>query len=74
MLSTVYYISSGVSSGIGRVTTGKLAKQGCQVLGTVRNIAKALPLPGVQLVEMDVSDDVSVQRGIQFVIERAKRI
>jgi NAD(P)-dependent dehydrogenase (short-subunit alcohol dehydrogenase family) len=67
-------VVTGVSSGIGRVTAEKLAKQGCKVFGTVRNISKATPLPGVQLIEMDVQDDASVQRGIQFVIDRAKRI
>jgi NAD(P)-dependent dehydrogenase (short-subunit alcohol dehydrogenase family) len=67
-------VVTGVSSGIGRVTAAKFAEQGCQVFGTVRNIAKATPLPGVQLVEMDVSDDASVQRGIQLVIDQAKRI
>jgi NAD(P)-dependent dehydrogenase (short-subunit alcohol dehydrogenase family) len=67
-------IVTGVSSGIGRVTAEKFAKQGHQVFGTVRNISKAIPLPGVQFVEMDVSDDASVQRGIQSVIDRAKRI
>jgi NAD(P)-dependent dehydrogenase (short-subunit alcohol dehydrogenase family) len=67
-------VVTGVSSGIGRVTAEKLAKQGCRVFGTVRNISKAAPLPGVQLVEMDVSDDASVKRGIQFVIDQAKRI
>ncbi len=65
---------TGVSSGIGRVTAQKFAERGCQVFGTVRNISKASPLPGVQLVEMDVCDSDSVKRGIQFVIERAKRI
>ena len=67
-------VVTGVSSGLGRVAAEKLAKQGCQVFGTVRNINKATPLPGVQLVEMDVQDDASVQRGIKFVIDRAKRI
>jgi NAD(P)-dependent dehydrogenase (short-subunit alcohol dehydrogenase family) len=67
-------IVTGVSSGIGRVTAEKFAKQGCQVFGTVRNISKATPLPGVQLLEMDVQDDESVKRAIQSVIERAKRI
>jgi NAD(P)-dependent dehydrogenase (short-subunit alcohol dehydrogenase family) len=67
-------VVTGVSSGIGRVTAEKFVAAGCQVFGTVRNTAKATPLPGVQLVEMDVSDDGSVQRGIQFVMERAKRI
>ena len=67
-------VVTGVSSGIGRVTAEKFAKQGCRVFGTVRNIAKATPLPGVQLVEMDVQDDASVLRGIQFVIDSAKHI
>lgn len=67
-------VVTGVSSGIGRATAEKFAKQGHQVFGTVRNISKATPLPGVQLIEMDVQDDGSVQRGIQSVIDRAKRI
>jgi NAD(P)-dependent dehydrogenase (short-subunit alcohol dehydrogenase family) len=67
-------IVTGVSSGIGRGTAGKFAKLGHQVFGTVRNTSKATPLPGVQLIEMDVQDDGSVQRAIQSVIERAKRI
>jgi NAD(P)-dependent dehydrogenase (short-subunit alcohol dehydrogenase family) len=67
-------VVTGVSSGIGRATAQKLAKQGCQVFGTVRNISKATALPGVQLVEMDVQDDSSVNRGIKFVIDRAKHI
>ena len=74
MSETKVVVVTGVSSGIGRVTAEKFAKHGCQVFGTVRNISKATPLPSVQLVEMDVSDDASVKRGIQFVIDRAKRI
>ena len=41
------------------------------MFGTVRSITKTQPLPGVQLVEMDTRDDVSVQRGIQSVIDQA---
>lgn len=67
-------IVTGVSSGIGRVTAEKFAQQGCQVFGTVRNMAKATPLPGVQLIEMDVQDIASIQRAIQGVMERAQRI
>ncbi|MDR3368265.1 oxidoreductase [Rhodoferax sp.] len=67
-------VVTGVSSGIGRATAKQFADQGCQVFGTVRNIAKATPLPGVQLVEMDISDEGSVQRGIQVVMDLAKRI
>lgn len=67
-------VVTGVSSGIGRVAAEKFAKQGCQVFGTVRSIAKTTPIPGVELIEMDVRNDASVQRGIQFVVDRAKRI
>lgn len=67
-------VVTGVSSGIGRVTAQKFAQQGCQVFGTVRSIAKTTPLPGVELVEMDVRDDASVQRGVQSIIDRTKRI
>lgn len=67
-------VVTGVSSGIGRATAEKFAKQGCQVFGTVRSIATANPLPGVELVEMDIRDDASVQRGVQSIIARAKRI
>jgi NAD(P)-dependent dehydrogenase (short-subunit alcohol dehydrogenase family) len=71
--STVVVVT-GVSSGIGRKTAAAFAKRGCQVFGTVRTISTVSPLPGVQFVEMDVSDERSVQRGIQSVIEQTKRI
>lgn len=65
---------TGVSSGIGRATAEKFAAQGCKVFGSVRNLQKALPIDGVELVEMDVCDERSVQSAVQTVIERAKRI
>lgn len=65
---------TGVSSGIGRAAAEKFAKRGCRVFGTVRNFAKANPIPGVELVEMDVRDQASVQLGVQAVVDRAKRI
>ncbi|MDD5215594.1 MAG: oxidoreductase [Methylococcales bacterium] len=67
-------IVTGVSSGIGRVAAKKFAQQGCQVFGTVRNIAKAQPIVGVELVEMDVCDDASVKSAIDSIIGRANRI
>lgn len=67
-------VVTGVSSGIGRVVAEKFSKQGCRFFGAVRNIEKAKPLAGVDLVEMDVDDDASVQRGIQSVIDRTGRI
>lgn len=67
-------VVTGVSSGIGRITAEKFAKQGCRVFGTVRNITKTQPFAGVELVEMDVRDEDSVKRGIQSIIDKAKHI
>jgi NAD(P)-dependent dehydrogenase (short-subunit alcohol dehydrogenase family) len=67
-------VVTGVSSGIGRTTAERFAKSGCQVFGTVRNIAKSKPLTAVELVEMDVRDEASVKRAIQSIIDKAKRI
>jgi NAD(P)-dependent dehydrogenase (short-subunit alcohol dehydrogenase family) len=74
MSKSIVVVVTGVSSGIGRVAAEKFAKRGCQVFGTVRSIAKTKPLPGVELVEMDVRDDASVHLGMQSIIARAKRI
>jgi NAD(P)-dependent dehydrogenase (short-subunit alcohol dehydrogenase family) len=67
-------VITGVSSGIGRVTAEKFAARGCKVFGTVRNTAKAKPIPGVALIEMDIRDEASVRKGIQAVIAQASRI
>jgi NAD(P)-dependent dehydrogenase (short-subunit alcohol dehydrogenase family) len=67
-------VVTGVSSGIGRAAAVKFAERGCQVFGTVRSIGKANPLPGVELVEMDVCDDASVRLGIESIIARTGRI
>jgi NAD(P)-dependent dehydrogenase (short-subunit alcohol dehydrogenase family) len=74
MSNSQVVVVSGVSSGIGRVTAEKFAKRGCRVFGTVRSTTKAQSIPGVALVEMDIRDDASVQRGIQTIIAQAKRI
>lgn len=74
MSQSTVVVVTGVSSGIGRVAAEKFAKRGCQVFGTVRSIKKAAPLPGVELVEMDVGDYASVQLGIGSIIDRTGRI
>ena len=74
MSNSTIVVVTGVSSGIGRATAEKFAKRGCRVFGTVRSIAKAQPIPDVVLVEMDVRDDASVQRGIQTIVGQAQRI
>lgn len=65
---------TGVSSGIGRATAVQFAQRGCQVFGSVRDISKAAPIPGVELVEMDVRDDALVQRAVDLIVGQAKRI
>jgi len=74
MSNSKVVVITGVSSGIGQVTAEKFAKLGHKVFGTVRNKVKAQPIEGVEFVEMDVSDEDSVQRGIHFIIEQAGHI
>src|SRR3989338_1329452 len=74
MSNSTVVVVTGVSSGIGRATAERFAKRGCRVFGSVRNTAKAQPIPGVELVEMDIRDEASVKQGFQAIIARAKRI
>lgn len=74
MSETLVVVVTGVSSGIGRAAAIKFASQGCRVFGTVRNTAKAGAIPGVALIEMDVRDQASIERGIQTIIAQAGRI
>lgn len=74
MSNSKVVVVTGVSSGIGRATAELFANRGCKVFGTVRNLAKAKPIVGVELIEMDVRDEISVKNGINSVIEQAKRI
>lgn len=67
-------VVTGVSSGIGRTTAEMFVKRGCDVFGTVRNLEKAAPIPGVELVAMDIRNEESIQRGVQSIIAKAKRI
>lgn len=70
---TVVFVT-GVSSGIGRATAEQFAQRGCTVFGSVRDLRKTQPIPGVERVEMDVRDERSVQRAVQAIIAKAKRI
>src|SRR6185369_11188346 len=67
-------VITGVSSGIGRVAAQKFAEKGCTVFGTVRNISPSTGVAGVELVEMDVRDEASVQRAIRSIVDRQGRI
>ncbi|WNJ95960.1 oxidoreductase [Vibrio ruber] len=67
-------VVTGVSSGIGRATAEMFVKRGCDVFGTVRNIEKSAPISGVKLVEMDIRNEESIQRGVQSIIAKTQRI
>jgi len=62
---------TGVSSGIGREIAQLLAQRGARVFGTARNPKTAKPIPGVEIVRMDVTDDASVSEGIQGIVQKA---
>lgn len=74
MSNSKIVLVTGVSSGIGRATAVRFAERGCRVFGTVRSIATVQPIAGVELIQMDIRDEASVQRGIQEVISLADRI
>lgn len=74
MSTTKIVLITGVSSGIGRATALKFAEAGCRVYGTVRNLAKAQAIAGVTLIEMDVCNEDSVERGILTIIAQDGRI
>lgn len=65
---------TGASSGIGRAVAKAFAAKGFEVFGTTRNPRTAEPIPGVELVELDVTDAASVDAAAKSVIERTGRI
>lgn len=65
---------TGASSGIGREIARFLAQRGARVFGTARNPKSAGPVPGVELVRMDVTDDASVSAAIQEIVQKAGSI
>ena len=74
MSNSKVVVITGVSSGIGRATAAKFALRGCRVFGTVRNLAKTQPIAGVELIQMDIRDEASVQQAIETIIRQASRI
>ena len=62
---------TGASTGIGREIAQLLAQRGARVFGTARNPKSASPVPGVEFVRMDVTDDASVSEAIQGIVQKA---
>jgi len=65
---------TGASSGIGRETAQLLAEHDACVFGTVRDLRRANPIAGVELIPMDVNDDESVREAVRSVLEKAGKI
>ena len=65
---------TGVSSGIGRAVASAFAEKGFAVYGTSRSLQRTQPIAGVQLVQLDVTDDASVTAAVSTVVQRAGHI
>lgn len=67
---------TGASSGIGKQTAELLVQQGLIVYGAARRLDKMQELKemGVRLLQMDVTDDASVMKGVREIMDAEKRI
>jgi NAD(P)-dependent dehydrogenase (short-subunit alcohol dehydrogenase family) len=74
MIENKVTLITGVSSGIGRATAQLFAERGALVFGTVRNVAHAQPIAGVELICMDVTDVGTVNDAIEATLQKAGKI
>jgi NAD(P)-dependent dehydrogenase (short-subunit alcohol dehydrogenase family) len=65
---------TGASSGAGQATARLLSQRGYQVFGTTRNPAVAEPIPGVEMLALDVRTDDSVRACLNAVTRMAGRL
>lgn len=67
---------TGASSGIGYETAEALARKGHKVYGAARRTEKIAPLEalGVTAIRMDVTDEASLQAGVNAILEKEGRI
>ncbi|WP_223342718.1 oxidoreductase [Synechocystis sp. PCC 7339] len=67
---------TGASSGIGRATTQKLIDDGYCVYASARSVAKLEPLAtdGARILELDVTQDESMQSGVNRIIRECGRL
>lgn len=63
---------TGISSGFGRQTANLLAKQGHSVYGTIRKECEVSDR--VNIVKMDLTDNESIKKAVEKVIEKEGRI
>ena len=65
---------TGASSGIGFATASLLAARGYHTFGTTRELGARKAPEGVEMLKVDVRSDESVDRAVEDVIARTKRI
>lgn len=72
---------TGTSSGFGRDTAETLAQAGHRIFASMRDVggrnrtrAEALRANGIHVVEFDVTDEASVDRGVRSVLAQAGRL
>jgi NAD(P)-dependent dehydrogenase (short-subunit alcohol dehydrogenase family) len=67
---------TGASSGIGKATTQKLIEDGYCVYASARTIAKLKPLAanGAEILELDVTQDESMNSGVDRIIRERGRL
>ena len=67
---------TGASSGIGFDATQALAKQGHRIYAAARRLELMEPLKalGAQIIKMDITDEASMQKGVEAVIQAEGRI
>jgi NAD(P)-dependent dehydrogenase (short-subunit alcohol dehydrogenase family) len=82
MASQKVALITGSSSGIGLETSLLLARNGFQTFATMRNVDKGKEISAiaareklpVKIVQLDVTDDVSVKNAIEKILLEAGRI
>ena len=74
MAANTAALVTGVSSGIGRETAQLLAEHDARTFGTVRDLRRANPIAGVELIAMDVNHDTSVTEAVRSVLGKAGKI
>jgi len=67
-------VITGASSGIGEATARLLVENGFKVFGGVRNLSRANSIPGVRFGTVDVNDDTSVTKFVEWVLSEAGKI